>query len=74
MDNKTRYDLMVKLSDFYVKNVQKNLDEFNKIRVIAGNFTHVLSFIFIVATLTCFSLAFLFFTFILIFAPYFPYG
>ena len=67
MDNKTRYDLMVKLSDFYVKNVQKNLDEFNKIRVIAGNFTHVLSFIFIVATLTCFSLAFLFFTFILIF-------
>ena len=55
MDNKTRYDLMVKLSDFYVKNVQKNLDEFNKIRVIAGNFTHVLSFIFIVATLTCFS-------------------
>lgn len=67
MDNKTRYDLMVNLSDFYVKNVQKNLDDFNKVSVIANNFTHVLYFIFIVATLTCFSLAFLFFTFILIF-------
>lgn len=36
MDNKTRYDLMVKLSDFYIKNVQQNIDGYNKARYIAG--------------------------------------
>lgn len=41
MDKKTRYDLMVQLSDFYVKNVQKNLDGFNKARFIADTSRYI---------------------------------
>lgn len=47
MDKKTRYDLMVKLSDFYVKNVQKNLDGFNKARFIANTSRYIFFAIFI---------------------------
>ena len=35
MDSKKKYDLMVKLSDFYVKYVQKNLEGFDKARYIS---------------------------------------
>lgn len=38
MDNKTRYDLMVKLSSFYVKNVQNHLEDFDKARKIANQY------------------------------------
>ena len=36
MDSKKRYDLVVKLSEFYLKDVQKNLAVFNKARIIAN--------------------------------------
>lgn len=53
MDNKTRYDLMIKLSDFYVKNVQKNLPAFNKARVIA-NISRCVFFISVFSFLSIF--------------------
>lgn len=52
MDNKTRYDLMVKLSDFYVKNVQKNLKGYDKARFIANTSKYIFFSIFIVIPAT----------------------
>lgn len=41
MDKKTRYDLMVKLSDFYTKNVQNNLEGYDKARFIANTSKYI---------------------------------
>lgn len=51
MDNKTRYDLMVKLSDFYIKNVQDNLAGFDKARFIANTSKSIFFSIFILIPL-----------------------
>ncbi len=59
MDNKTRYDLMVKLSDFYVKNVQKNLDGYNKARFIANTAKFIFFSLFMLFPLA-FGFAFIF--------------
>lgn len=36
MDNKTKYDMVVKLSKFYISRVQPNLEGFNKARMISN--------------------------------------
>lgn len=53
MDSKKRYDLVVKLSEFYLKDVQKNLAGFNKARVIA-NISRCVFFISVFSALSIF--------------------